>query len=278
MQIGEYQVDVVSGGPFKLDGGSMFGIIPKPLWERAMPADDRNRIQLDTNCALLRRGSEVVLVDTGNGNKLGDKERDIFAIDPAVTLSGSLAALGLRPTDVTHVVFTHLHMDHAGGGTVAGEDGGIVPTFPNARYCVQRGEWEDALHNRSTMRISYRPENLFPLEESGQLVLLEGDSEILPGLRVHVSGGHTRAHQVLLIEGEERPGACFGDLIPTVAHLRGPYLMAYDLYPYDTMRAKLALLDRAAREQWIVLFDHDPARRIARVVDEGGGRFAARDA
>src|SRR5205823_409620 len=193
--IGNYTVDIVNAGPFRLDGGSMFGIIPKPLWERERRADERNRIQLAANCPLLRGRGEVLLIDSGNGTKLGPKEQEIFALDPAITLLGSLAGLGVRAEAVTLVLYTHLHMDHCGGGTIAGPDGAAVPTFPNARYCVQRQEWEDALTNRSTMRVSYRPENLLPLHESGQLQLLDGDTELLPGIRTIVTGGHTRAHQ-----------------------------------------------------------------------------------
>lgn len=276
MEIGDYRLDVVSGGPFRLDGGSMFGIVPKALWERVSPPDERNRIRMDANCALIRGGGEVVLVDTGNGTKLKEKEQDIFALDPEVTLTGSLQAQGLRPEDVTMVLLTHLHMDHAGGGTLWADDGCAVPTFPNARYVVQRVEWEDALHHRSHMRISYRSENLLPLEESGQLRVLEGDTELLPGLRVQVSGGHTRGHQIVFLESGGRTAVCLGDICPLTTHLRPSYLMAYDLYPYDTMRFKMPLIERAAREEWVVVWDHDPDLPVGRIVDGGGGRFEGR--
>jgi glyoxylase-like metal-dependent hydrolase (beta-lactamase superfamily II) len=258
LKFGQFQLDVVSGGPFRLDGGSMFGIIPKPLWERRCPPDERNRIQLDTNCAVIRGGSEVVIVDTGNG-----------------TLSTSLARLGIAPADVTRVVYTHLHMDHAGGGTEFAPGGKVIPTFPNARYCVQRQEWDDACANRSTMRISYREENLRPLEENGNLHLLNGDAELFPGLRVHVTGGHTAAHQMIFLESEGETAALFGDLVPTTAHLRGPYGMAYDLYPYDTMRRKVPLIAQAARESWTVVWDHDPTLPIGRIVETQDGQYEA---
>ncbi len=275
MELGDFRIDVVSGGPFRLDGGSMFGIVPKPLWERLFHADERNCIPLDTNCAVIRGRGAVVLVDTGNGTKLEAKEREIFALDSEVTLVNSLAALGVQPEDVTHVFFTHLHMDHAGGGTTLNGDGHPVPTFPMARYLAQRTEWEDALANRSHMRVSYRKENLLPLLERDQLELLDGEPEFLPGLRPVVTGGHTRGHQALRIESGGRTALCFGDLCPTTAHLRGPYLMAYDLDPLTSMQRKTALIEQAARDGWLVLFDHDPHVRIATVSDTGAGRYEA---
>jgi len=274
MLLGDYTLDIISGGSFRLDGGSMFGIIPKPLWERERPADERNRIRMAANCPLFRGRGEALLIDAGNGTKLDPREQDIFALDPGVTLTGSLAAAGVHPGDVTTVLFTHLHMDHCGGGTIAREDGQIVPTFPNARYCVQRQEWEDALTNRSTMRVSYRPENLLPLQESGQLELLDGDTALAPGIRALVTGGHTRAHQIAIIESGAAPTICFGDLVPMTSHLRGHYLMAYDLYPYDTMQRKMPLIAEAAREGWTVVWGHDPDLPVGRIV-EREGRYVA---
>jgi glyoxylase-like metal-dependent hydrolase (beta-lactamase superfamily II) len=286
VQLGEIEITIVSGGPFRLDGGGMFGIVPKALWERTNPADERNRIQLDTNCALLRVGgraegpplgrsaSRRILIDTGNGTKLSERDREIFAIDPSVTLVGSLAAAGVTPEEIDVVLLTHLHLDHVGGGTYRDADGTIRPTFPRARYVIQRGEWEDAVANRSTMRTSYRPENLLPLQEAGVLDLIEGDVEVAPGVRTLVTGGHTRRHQSVRLESGSARGIYFGDLIPTMSHLKGPYNMAYDLYPYDTMQRKLALLEEAARNDWLVLYDHDPQTRAGRVRPDGKGGFA----
>jgi glyoxylase-like metal-dependent hydrolase (beta-lactamase superfamily II) len=275
MQIGDFQLDVVSGGHFRLDGGSMFGIIPKPLWERVCPADERNRIRLDTNCAVIRWRDEIMLVDTGNGTKLTDREADIFALDRSATLERSLASAGLRLQDITMVVYTHLHMDHCGGGTMPTSGGRIEPTFPKARYFVQRMEWQDACDNRSTMRVSYRAENLRPLEESGRLELLDGDTELLPGLRATVTGGHTRGHQAILIASGGRRAVCFGDLVPTTHHLRATYLMAYDLYPYDTMCRKMPLIEQAARERWAVAWSHDARLPLGRILAREGDRYEA---
>lgn len=277
LAIGEIAVTIVSGGPFRLDGGGMFGIVPKVLWERTNPADDRNRIPLDTNCALLTVAGCRVLVDTGNGTRLSEKDRDIFAIDPSVTLVGSLAAAGVAPEQIDRVILTHLHLDHVGGAVVRDPEGRLTPTFPRARYIVQRGEWEDALANRSTMRTSYRPENLLPLQEADVLDRIDGDVEILPGVRTHVTGGHTRFHQALLLESGGSRGIYFGDILPTASHLKGSYNMAYDLDPYTTMQRKLALLEQAAREEWIVIYDHEPGHPIGRVRPDGRGNFVPRD-
>jgi glyoxylase-like metal-dependent hydrolase (beta-lactamase superfamily II) len=239
----------------------MFGIIPRPLWVRHFPPDERGRIQLDTNCILVRAGSELVLVDTGNGPKMSEKEREIFDLAPGEELLANLAAVGVHAADVTLVLFSHLHMDHVGGATRFDAGGGIVPAFPRARFVAQRVEWEDALANRSHMRTSYRPENLEPLARSGRLELIEGNRELVPGIRVEVTGGHTRAHQCVFLESAGETAVFLGDLCPTPAHFRGPYNMAFDMEPYVTMCAKAELLERASAGDWLLLFDHEPVRK-----------------
>lgn len=275
MQIGDIDIRILSGGAFKLDGGGMFGIIPKPLWARSIPADERNRIQLDANCLLVRTGDELILIDTGNGPKLNEKERDIYDLTPGEALLENLAAEGVRPEDVTMVLLSHLHMDHVGGATrLAGDE--VIPAFPNARFVVQRREWEDALHNRSHMRTSYRLENLQPLQASGRLDLLHGDEDVAPGVSVRVTGGHTPGHHVVFFRSRGETGLFAADICPTVAHLRGPYTMAYDLDPYTSIQVKMELMGRAADEGWTVFFDHEPARKAIRVLRDGPG-FAAED-
>lgn len=260
--------EIVSGGRFRLDGGGMFGIIPRALWSRLYPPDEKGRIQLDTNCLLVRTGDELILVDSGNGPKLSEKERGIFDVDEGNPLLENLARRGVAPEAVTMVLFTHLHMDHAGGASrVAGDE--VVPAFPRARFVVQRQEWEDALHNRSHMRTSYRMENLQPLQDSGRLRLLDGDTEVAPGVRVHVTGGHTRAHQCVLLEQDGEIVLYVADICPTPAHFHPPYNMAYDMEPYETMLAKADLLRRAARDGWILVFDHEPEQKVVRVRQEG---------
>lgn len=268
MRIGEFEVHIVSGGAFKLDGGAMFGIIPRPLWSRLYAPDEAGRIQLDTNCLLIRTPDELVLVDTGNGPKMGEKDRGIFDLAPGETLLGNLAAVGVRPEEVSTVLLTHLHMDHVGGATrLAGEE--VFPAFPNARFVAQRREWEDALHNRSHMRSSYRLENLEPLQRSGRLKLLDGDAEVVPGISVQVTGGHTPAHHCVFMRSGGETAFLPADICPTVGHLRGPYNMAYDLDPYRTMQAKAELLNRAAEEGWTVFFDHEPIRKCVRLHRDG---------
>jgi len=268
VKIGDLDVEIVSGGAFKLDGGGMFGVVPRPLWSRSFTPDDLGRIQLDTNCLLVRTGDELVLVDTGNGSKMGEKERGIFDLAAGDPLLQNLAQRGVRPEAVTVVLLTHLHMDHAGGASRVSGDL-VVPSFPNAEVVVQRQEWEDALHNHSHMRTSYRLENLRPLQESGRLRLLDGDAEVAPGVSVQVTGGHTRAHQAVFVRGGGQTLFYPADICPTAAHLRPAYNMGYDMAPYETMTVKAELLDRAVREEWLVVFDHDPSAGPVRVVREG---------
>jgi glyoxylase-like metal-dependent hydrolase (beta-lactamase superfamily II) len=268
MRIGDIEAEIVSGGAFKLDGGAMFGIIPRPLWSRLYEPDERGRIQLDANCLLVRAGDELLLIDTGNGPKMGEKERAIFDLAPGETLLENLAERGVRPEDVTTVLLTHLHMDHCGGAThQAGEQ--VVPAFPNARFVVQRREWDDAVQNRSHMRVSYRAENLEPLQRSGRLQLLDGDAEVAPGVSVHVTGGHTPGHHCVFLRSKGETALYIADICPTAGHLRAPYNMAYDMEPYQTMLAKGELLRRAGDEGWIVIFDHEPHRKTVRWAPAG---------
>lgn len=266
MRVGDVEFEIVSGGAFMLDGGGMFGVIPLALWSKLYKPDERGRIQLDTNCLLVRTGDELILIDTGNGSKLTAKEQAIFDLTPGNPLIENLQDRGVAPEDVTMVLLTHLHMDHVGGAShVQGDT--VVATFPNARYVVQRREWEDALHNRSHMRVSYRLENLEPLR--GNLVLLDGDTEVAPRVSVHVTGGHTRAHQSIFLRSQGETAWYTGDICPTPAHFRLPYNMAFDMEPYETMLAKQELLTRAAHENWLTIFDHEPDQKIVRVVQDG---------
>lgn len=269
MRLGEFEVEIVSGGRFRLDGGGMFGVIPQVLWSRVYQPDERGRIQLDANCLLVRTPDELVLIDTGNGTKFSAKEQAIYDLQPGDTLLANLAALGVRPEEITTVLLTHLHMDHVGGASrFEGEE--TVVEFPNARFVVQRVEWEDAVANRSHMRISYRPENLAPLERSGRLELLDGDTEVLPGIHTHLAGGHTRAHQSVFLRSQGETLFYPADLCPTPAHVRPAYNMGYDMVPYDNLVAKGELFPRAAEEGWLLVFDHAPEQKAARLRYEAG--------
>jgi glyoxylase-like metal-dependent hydrolase (beta-lactamase superfamily II) len=265
LSIGPYRVRFVSGGRFRLDGGAMFGVVPKPLWSRVAPADERNRIRMGMNCLLIEGDGRRVLVDAGCGTKSDPKFADIYAIENPQTLIADLAAAGLSAGDVDTVALTHLHFDHCGGGTVLGPDGAPRPTFPNARYLVRRQEWEDAHHANERNRASYLSVNYDPLEASGQLNLHDADVEVLPGVWMRNLPGHTLGHQGVFFDLPGERALYTVDLIPTAAHLPLPYIMGYDLYPMTTLETKRAILREATREGWLLLFEHDPELHAIRV-------------
>jgi glyoxylase-like metal-dependent hydrolase (beta-lactamase superfamily II) len=273
MRIGEFEVTIVSDGEFRVDGGAMFGVVPRPLWERLLPPDSRNRIRMGTNCVLARRGADLVLIEAGLGRKLSKKHREIYAVSDEVTLEGSLRAAGVEPAEVTHVVLTHLHFDHCGGATRRDETGCIVPTFPNARHWVQRGEWEAAMHPTPATENAYGLEDLAPLEEAGLLELIDGGAQIVPGVRVEVIAGHTRSHQVVRVDSGGHTLVFAGDLVPTSHHARARYNAAYDLNAEENTLNKAAFLERAAREGWRLVFYHDPEEAIGTVESQAPGNF-----
>lgn len=270
VQVGDFRLVPLSDGCFRLDGGAMFGVVPKTLWEKRAPADDRNRITLGLNALLVRRGSDVILVDTGVGDKWSDpKLVEIYGIDRTARLLEGLQAQGLTAEQVTHVILTHLHFDHAGGATRPAPGGGAVPTFPRARYFVQRGEWEYAMSNNPRSRASYFPENYLPLEERRQIEWLEGDSRILPGVETHITGGHTRYHQLVLFGEVGRQAVFWGDLIPTTAHVDPAWIMGYDLFPMATLEAKQSWVPRAVQEGMVSVWEHDPRTPLGMLAQEG---------
>jgi len=258
MNIGGYDITAISGGNFGLDGGAMFGIIPKPLWEKQVRADDRNRIDLTARVLLVRGHGRNILVDTGLGNKWSGKHRDIYKIDPAsLQIQKALADLGLDPGDITDVILTHLHFDHAGGATRE-ENGELIPAFPNATYYIQRKNWEWANNPSPKDAGSYRKENFVPLQNHGVLEFVEGEEEIFPRIRLFLSDGHTRAQQLPLIRDGEETLFYSGDLIPTAVHLPLPWVMGYDNFPLKTIEEKEHILNQAADEHWILFLEHDP--------------------
>lgn len=258
MRFGRYEVTLVDAGIFRQDGGLLFGTVPKVLWQRLVSADERNRVPVPLTCLLVRDDRHVVLLETGVGGKLDEKRRDMWGLAAGDQLLARLAALGVRPEDVTLVLNTHLHFDHAGGNTRRAEDGTVVPTYPRARYVFQRLEWKDAHHPHERSRASYFPEDFAPLEKHVELV--DGAAELLPGLRVVGVRGHTRATQYLLLEQEGRTLFFSCDFLPTRHHLAPAWIMALDLYPMDTLAAKKKLLPRAVAEEWLVAFTHDEPR------------------
>ncbi|MBI4567376.1 MAG: MBL fold metallo-hydrolase [Planctomycetes bacterium] len=276
MRIGRWEVATLETGRFKLDGGAMFGVVPKALWEKSNPCDDRNRIDLAMRVLLLREVAplatggagqpRVVLVDAGVGGKYaGAKFADIFGIDQTrCDLDGSLRAAGVQPGDVTHVVLSHGHFDHAGGATVE-HRGRLVPAFSNARFFLQKANWETAEKPNLKERASYLPENLAPLREHGVLELVDGPGEILPGVELCVHHGHTAGQQQVRVHGPEGTLFFCADLVPTASHVPVNYVMAYDVAPLITMEEKARLMERAAAERWILVFEHDPAIPAGRV-------------
>jgi len=273
MRLGAWQLDTVSGGRFWLDGGAMFGVVPKPLWERVAPPDSQNRIPMATNCVLARNGQHCILVDSGYGGKEPPRRRDLVGLEAGEPLLTSLQQLGVAPQDIDLVVLSHLHFDHAGGATRLDERGQSVPSFPRARVVVQRGEWDDATSGVAELRGSYPLENLLPLEEAGCVQFIEGDVEIVPGLRSLVTGGHTRCHQALLFQSEGQTACYLGDLCPTTSRLRSLWCMAYDVYPLETRRRKPQLLGQAADEGWLICWDHDPRYAVSRLARDAAKEF-----
>ncbi len=261
--IGDWTVRTLEAGALWLDGGAMFGSVPKPLWTRTNPADERNRIRLAMRTLLLEGHGRRVLVDTGLGDKSDERFRDLFRVEDEPPLAASLAAAGLTPADVTDVVLTHLHFDHAGGATRR-LDGRLVPTFPQARYWVQRRNWDNAHAPNPRERASYLGEHFDPLAEAGVLEFVEGAAEPWPGFRLITADGHTRGQQLVRVSGGGETLYFVADLIPTAAHVRIPFVMGYDVAAIETMTEKRELLAAAVRERaWIVL-EHDPDTALAR--------------
>jgi glyoxylase-like metal-dependent hydrolase (beta-lactamase superfamily II) len=255
--LGDLELISLTDGSFRLDGGAMFGVVPRALWAAKAPPDDRNRIMLAMR-PLIVRGARTLIVDAGVGDKDGPGFHDRYGIDRTVRLDHALAEAGIAPEDIDLVLATHLHFDHAGGFTVRERDGRVRPRFPRARYVVRRGEWEDATHPHERNRASYLPENFLPLAEAGVLELVDDDQTIMPGVRVRRTGGHTRHHQIVTIESGGRHAAFLGDLVPTSAHLPDAWIMGYDLYPMETLAAKQAFVREAVEKEMLVFLEHDP--------------------
>jgi len=256
MRIGEFDVYLLSDGTLALDGGAMFGVVPKVVWEKRMAPDARNRIRLGLNCLLLQSGDDVVLVDTGCGAKYSEKHLKMYGISHPPDLLEGIAQVGLTPDDITLVINTHLHFDHCGGNTIERE-GTLVPAFPKARYLVQKREYTDAEAANERTRASYLRENWFPLATTGQLELVDGETEVLPGLAVVPTPGHTMGHQSIQLSGPEGTLFFLGDLCPTTSHIPLAWTMGYDLYPLLVLESRRKVYQRALLEKWKLVFEHD---------------------
>ncbi len=273
-QFGEWRIHAIQAGGQKLDGGAMFGVVPKPLWERRNSPDDRNRIQLGMRCLLVEHPIGPVLIDTGAGNKENDRFHEIYGVENRgalrpTLLEDGLERLGVRAEDVVLVINSHLHFDHAGGNTTRDPDGTIRATFPNARYLVQRGEYEYATHTNERTAGSYFAHNFVPLANAGQFDFLDGECQVLPGIRALPTPGHTPHHQGLLLESAGELAFYVADLVPTTAHLPLPWIMGYDVEPLVTLETKRRILRRAVDEDWLVVFEHDPWTAWARIGHDG---------
>ncbi len=256
MQFGDFKIHLIRECTFKLDGGAMFGVVPKSLWNKVLPSDDFNRVPLACNLLLIETGKARVLVETGMGARWNDRDRERYEIKSLINHENFLESVGLTNDDVDAVVISHLHFDHAGGAILL-KDRELVPAFPNAKYYVQKGEWEFAHAANARARASYRAEDFEGLLSKNVLVLMDGDSEIVEGVNVHVTGGHTSHHQVITWNSSGQSGVYFADIIPTKNHLSPPWVMGYDHYPLQSCDFKSEWLSQAAREEWLVVFDHE---------------------
>ena len=282
-RVGRFTVHALQAGGQRLDGGAMFGVVPKPLWERKIPADERNRIPMGMRCLLVEHDDGLVLIDTGAGNKENQKFIDIYGVENAGTggrtmLEDALAAAGFAAEDVALVINTHLHFDHAGGNTFVDGGGDIRPSFPNARYVVQRVEFEYATHTNERTAASYFPRNWDAIIATGRFDFISGEPEIVPGISVLRTPGHTPNHQSVVIDGGGEVACFLADLIPTSAHIPLPWIMGYDVEPLVTLESKRELVARATAEGWLLVFEHDATVPWGRARHDGKSYMLEPDA
>jgi len=281
-KVGGLRCHTLEGGLQHLDGGAMFGVVPRTLWKTRVEPDDRNRIPLAMRCVLVEHDDGLVLIDTALGNKEDAKFLDIYGVENqglegATQLEDALASAGFLPRDVKWVINTHLHFDHAGGNTTMDPElendprRHVRPAFPNATYVVQRGDLEFARHTNERTRASYLPHNFEPVAAANRWRLLDGDVELLPGISVRLTPGHVPFHQAVMLRDRGETALFVGDLFPTTAHLPLPWIMGYDLEPLRTLESKRAILDEAVAGGWRLIFEHDPRVAMATPVREGKG-------
>ena len=278
--VGRWRIHAIQAGGQQLDGGAMFGVVPKPLWERRLAADARNRIPMGMRCLLIEHQDELVLIDTGAGNKENAKFHEIYGIENAgaigpTALEDGIRAAGYSPDDVTLVINTHLHFDHAGGNTTRTAAGVVEASFRNARYVVQRGEFAYATHANERTSASYFPPNWDAVVSAGKFEFVEGEQEVLPGVRLRMTPGHTPFHQSVVLHSEGQTACFLGDVIPTSHHLPLPWIMGYDVEPLRTLESKRALLAEALAEDWQLIFEHDAHHGFGRVALDGKGYHLA---
>jgi glyoxylase-like metal-dependent hydrolase (beta-lactamase superfamily II) len=279
-QVGGLRCHTLEGGLLRLDGGAMFGVVPRTLWRTRIEPDEQNRIPMAMRCVLVEHDDGLVLIDTALGNKEDAKFLDIYGVENqglegATQLEDALASAGFLPRDIKWVINTHLHFDHAGGNTTMDPDlendprRHVRPTFPNATYVVQRGELEFARHTNERTRASYLPHNFEPIAGANRWRLLDGDEEVLPGISVRLTPGHVPFHQSVLLQDRGETALFVGDLFPTTSHLPLPWIMGYDLEPLRTLESKRAILNEAVAGGWRLIFEHDPRVGMGTPVREG---------
>lgn len=266
-QLGDLRVHAIQAGGQRLDGGAMFGVVPKVLWQRRIEADERNRIQMGMRCLLIEHPDGLMLIDTGAGNKEDQKFIDIYGMElhadvpeqhaDETALEAGIRAAGFTPDDVRIVINTHLHFDHAGGNTRRTTDGAVVPTFPNATYVVQAGEYRWATHTNERTAASYFPPNFEPIRAAGRLELIDGDVELARGVSARLTPGHVPFHQSIVIESAGERACFLGDVMPTAHHVPLAWIMGYDVEPLRTLESKRTLLQHADDERWLLIFEHD---------------------
>ncbi len=294
MTLGDFELSIFSDGTYPLDGGAFFGVIPKVMWSRKMACDEKNAVMSGLNSLLVRTGEKTILIETGIGNKLPDRMVKFYG-QPAKLLD-NLAAAGIAPEDIDIVINSHLHFDHCGWNTVRDKNGRIVPTFPRAQYYAPEGEWEYAQHPSERDAISFLSDNYDPLVESGQMKLLKGGEEIVPGILVETFPGHTASMQAIIVRGSQNPHpvannatrmgqpdssmvptACYiSDLMPTTAHIDLTWGMGFDLYPLETIESKKRYYERALTEKWLTIFTHDPKTPWAYIEQDELGKMVAK--
>ncbi len=264
MKLNDYEVLMADDGYFKLDGGAMFGVVPKTIWERFFTPDALNRIELATNTLIIKHGKYIALVDLGMGDKFDEKQLKIYDIRREKTLIDKLKDLGISRDDVTHIIITHGHLDHTGWATMKiGNE--IVPTFKNAKYFIQEDTYDEIMFPNEKTKPNYNYLNFQNLDNN--LEIVKGDEEVFPGLELMRTGGHTKGHQVPILRAGNRTVIYFGDLLPTASHIKPAYIMAYDLYPMDTFYRKKELLEKAYEEEWIITLEHEPSRKVVKLKD-----------
>jgi len=270
LSFGNIRIHGLRDGYIHLDGGAMFGVVPRVMWEKLFLPDIDNRIALGLNSLLIKTAEKLILIETGVGTHLKKRFYNYYGIEQDPGLTGALAALGTKPEEIDIVINTHLHFDHCGGNTVLNEKGKLVPTFPNAEYIIQKGEWEAALNPTPRDKASYIKDNFEPLEKAGMLRLVEGNMKIAEGIEVLLAPGHTLYHQCVKITSKEQTVFFMGDMVPTSAHVGLPYIMSYDLYPVETLKSKQRYYDLAEKEDWIVAFNHDPIHYYGKIFKKEG--------